>query len=81
MTVPSISVPALSQVNTFPAHYTQVYVVTVLSVGNGICSVDPGDGETLTEVPYFGNPGVGTRCPMLLFDGQLAVLGFTPTPD
>lgn len=70
-----MTTPALAKVNTFPAHYTQVYVVTVVSVGNGICTVDPGDGGTLTEVPYYGTPMVGTTCPMVLFDGQLAVLG------
>ena len=75
MTTPRVDL--LSQVNTFPPHYVQVYVVTVLSVdaAAGTCSVDPGDGGTLTEVPHYGSPVVGSAYPLLLFDGQLALLG------
>ena len=69
----------LARVNTFPAHYVQVYLVTVTAVdaAAGTCTVDPGDGATVAEVPYYGTPTVGTATVLLLFDGQLALLGLT----
>lgn len=75
-----MSIPApdlLAKVNTFPAHNTQAYLVTVTAIDTtaGTVTVDPGDGANLTEVPYYGTPVVGSTTVMLLFDGQLAVLG------
>jgi len=69
----------LAQVNTFPAHSVQVYLVTVTAVdlAAGTSTVDPGDGELLTEVPHYGTPTVETTTVLLLFDGQLALLGLT----
>jgi hypothetical protein len=71
----------LARINTGPAHQVAVYLVTVLSVDDsaGTCSVDPGDGETLDEAPFYGTPTVDTTTIMLLFDGQLAVLGLPST--
>jgi hypothetical protein len=57
-------------------HRTRGYVVTVTAVdtATGTCTVDPGDGDPVADVPYYaGTPGVGEVLVALLFDDLLVV--------
>lgn len=70
-----MSEPVLAKVNSTGPHEVAVYLVVPTAIGAGVCTVDPGSGALLYEVPYYGSPVVGAPTPMLFFDGQLAVLG------
>jgi hypothetical protein len=62
--------------NTDP-HAVRAWVVTVVDVTptEGFCTIDPQDGDVVTEVPYWGPaPAVGAVQVALLFDGLLGVI-------
>jgi hypothetical protein len=58
-------------------HAVRAWVVKIISVSTaaGTCTIDPNDGDVVTEVPYWGPaPGVGSVQVALLFDGLLGVV-------
>lgn len=69
----------LQKISQFADHATRMMIVKVTAVDltNGDCTVDPQDGgNTLTDVPFFGNdPIVGDLCLAFSFDGNLVVMG------
>lgn len=58
-------------------HTVRAWVVKITAVDTtqGLCTIDPNDGDLVTEVPYWGSaPGVGSVQVALLFDGLLGVI-------
>jgi hypothetical protein len=58
-------------------HAVRAWVVKIISVSTvaGTCTIDPNDGDVVTDVPYWGlPPGVGSIQVALLFDGLLGVV-------
>ena len=65
----------LAGVGASGAAVTRVYVAVVTARTGNTCSVDPGDGQVVTGVPWYGQtPVVGDAVVMLLSAGQLLVL-------
>ena len=67
----------LTQLTRRDPHTIRAWVVTVVDVTptEGYCTIDPQDGDLVTEVPYWGPvPGVGSVQVALLFDGLLGVI-------
>jgi len=60
--------------------------ITAVDTTQGLCTIDPNDGDVVTEVPYWGSaPPVGSVQVALLFDGLLGVVvadqpAVTPDP-
>jgi hypothetical protein len=54
---------------------TRVYVGVVTAVTGHTVTVDPGDGQTVTQVPWYGqSPLVADTVVMLLSEGQLLAI-------
>ncbi len=54
---------------------TRVYVGAVTAVSGNVLSANPGDGQVVTEVPWYGQaPLVGDAVVMLLAGGQLLAI-------
>lgn len=63
-----------------PHNTARGYLANVTSVDTvtGVCSIDTGDGDVLTEVLYLGAaPKVGAQIVLLTFGATSVVLGGT----
>lgn len=77
----------LTRISREDPHKTRTLIVTITAVDTttDTCTVDPGDGELVPEVPYFGGiPTVGSVLLALVFNELMAVVagggGSGPSP-
>lgn len=58
--------------------YGYLGTATAVDTVTGVCSVDPGDGNPISEVLYLGAaPKVGAQVAVLIFRNACVVLGGT----